>query len=101
MQSKLLEFDESYHLAFRYDCCRLAQGVPMVKPFANFREKILEGCFPKLTTSASSQVYPPRRNNSYWRDIHRGKTNVEVADMEMWRTRILDAIDIGYMIDVS
>lgn len=89
------------NFAFRYDCCRLAQGVPMVTPFSNFREKIIEGYFPKLTTSASSQIYPPRQYNSHWRDVHRGRTNVVVADMEMWRARIFDAIDIGYLIDVS
>lgn len=90
-------------LIARYNIDRLANRLSRVRPLSNFREPIPEAYFPKLSRSTTNTSYPPRVANSLLRDIDRPEdsTTVEVADLERWRDRIFEAIDKGFVINVS
>ena len=88
----------------RYDAERLANGLARVAPFHNWDKRIPEAYFSKL-------AFP---NGGYWGnrpaemllhdvDIPDNGTlagiSIQVNDLERWRTRILHAIDEGYLVD--
>lgn len=62
--------------------------------FHNFEEK-LEGYAPHLTSLVSGLHYASRPQGFSLRDL----TDVDVQDMERWRERILEAIDLKHVHD--
>lgn len=85
----------------RYNVERICNGLSRVKSLKNFREPIPEGYFSKVTRSSNNRTYAARNTNALLHDLNRPEDNVfyELADMERWYTRILHAIDEGYVID--
>ncbi len=77
---------------FRYDCERLSNGMHRMVPFHNFEEK-LEGYAPHLTSLVSGLHYASRPTGFSLQDLH----DVDVQDMERWRERILEAIDLHHV----
>ena len=61
-------------------------------PFHNFEEK-LEGYAPHLTSLVSGLHYASRPEGTSLQDLN----DVDVQDMERWRERILEAIDLEYV----
>uniref|UniRef100_A0A1W7RAE6 Hemocyanin subunit 6 n=1 Tax=Hadrurus spadix TaxID=141984 RepID=A0A1W7RAE6_9SCOR len=78
----------------RYDCERLSNGMQRMTPFHNFEEP-LEGYAPHLTSLVSGLQYASRPEGYSIKDL----SDVDVQDMERWRERILDAINLHYIID--
>jgi len=76
----------------RYDCERLSNGLNRMVPFHNFEEK-LEGFAPHLTSLVSGLHYASRPTGFSLRDL----PDVDVQDMERWRERILEAIDLQHV----
>nr|CAC44751.1 hemocyanin subunit 3 [Cupiennius salei] len=76
----------------RYDCERLSNGLNRMIPFHNFEEK-LEGYAPHLTSLVSGLHYASRPTGFSLRDL----PDVDVQDMERWRERILEAIDLQHV----
>jgi tyrosinase len=77
----------------------MTHGMPPVKGLDNLREPVAEGYYPKLLRGANNRTYPGRPENTVLRDLNRdgGRTVVKIADLEMWRDRILNAINQGYV----
>ncbi|XP_053674090.1 uncharacterized protein LOC128724390 [Anopheles nili] len=82
----------------RYNTERYANGLAHVVPFRNLREAIPEGYFPKITRSSDGRSYPARHPNESLSDLKRVEDGVivSIADMELWTSRILEAIDNGF-----
>ena len=76
----------------RYDCERLSNGLRRMIPFHNFEEK-LDGFAPHLTSLISGLHYASRPSGFSLRDL----PDVDVQDMERWRERILEAIDLQHV----
>nr|CAC44753.1 hemocyanin subunit 5 [Cupiennius salei] len=76
----------------RYDCERLSNGLNRMIPFHNFEEK-LEGYAPHLTSLVSGLHYASRPQGFSLRDL----PDVNVQNMERWRERILEAIDLQHV----
>lgn len=78
----------------RYNFERLANQLPRAKRFNNFREPIPEGYFPKMDNSVASRAWPARADNTSIQDLNRelDQVRLDVADLERWRDRILEAI---------
>lgn len=70
---------------------------------SDFRESLGDAYFPKIIRSSNNQAYPPRFTNAKLMDINRPEdgVTVQVADMERWRDRIFEAIDQGFVLNVS
>lgn len=90
----------------RYNVDRMSAGLPKVRPLNNFREPITEAYFPKIIRSSNNRSYPPRVSNTVLADVSRvdennNVTEVQVGDLERWRDRIFEAIDKGFVVDVS
>ncbi|KAL0867933.1 hypothetical protein ABMA27_008607 [Loxostege sticticalis] len=81
----------------RYNCERLINNLKRVEKFSNFRAPIPEAYFPKLDSLTSSRGWPPRQANMVWQDVDRPADDIKVTldDMELWRTRIEEAISTG------
>ena len=87
----------------RYNVERFCNKLSKVKIMNNFREPIPEAYFPKMIRTLSQRSYPPRLTNSTLKDFNRddfGGAKFDIADLERWRDRILEAIDMGYVLDV-
>ncbi|XP_035911262.1 phenoloxidase 2-like [Anopheles stephensi] len=82
----------------RYNIERYANSLPRVVPFRNLREAIPEAYFPKITRSSDGRSYPARHPNESLSDLKRVEDGVivSIADMELWTSRIFEAIDNGY-----
>nr|CAC44752.1 hemocyanin subunit 4 [Cupiennius salei] len=76
----------------RYDCERLSNGLNRMVPFHNFEEH-LEGYAPHLTSLVSGLHYASRPEGVSLQDL----PDVDVQDMERWRERILEAIDLQHV----
>lgn len=87
----------------RYNVERFANRLGRVRPLTNLREAIPEGYFPKIVRSSNNRAYPPRARGTTLSDLNRidDDTVVQVADLERWRDRIFQAIDQGFVLDVS
>lgn len=87
----------------RYNVDRMCNGLERVKPLNNLRVAVPEGYFPKIIRSSNNRAYPPRHANILLSDVNREEdaTVVELADIERWRDRIYQAIDQGYVVDMS
>lgn len=84
----------------RYNTDRFANKLAKVKFLNNFREPIPEAYFPKMIRSSNQRAYPPRPTGALLRDMNREEGIYEVADLERWRDRVLEAIDGGFVMDV-
>ncbi|KAF8785135.1 hemocyanin C chain-like [Argiope bruennichi] len=80
----------------RYDCERLSNGLPRMIPFHNFHEK-LEGYSAHLSSVINGLPYASRPAGMQLHDIH----GIGVQDLERWRERILDAINLGSVTDAD
>ena len=78
-----------HFLYYRYDCERLSNGLNRMVAFHNFEEK-LDGYAPHLTSLVSGLHYASRPQGFSLHDLN----DVDVQDMERWRERILEAIDL-------
>ncbi|KAG8177965.1 hypothetical protein JTE90_014708 [Oedothorax gibbosus] len=78
----------------RYDAERLSNGLTRMVAFHNFEEE-LEGYAPHLTSLVSGLHYASRPRGFSLRDL----TDVDVQDMERWRERIMEAIDLKHVHD--
>ncbi|GFW92072.1 hemocyanin C chain [Trichonephila clavipes] len=78
----------------RYDCERLSNGLPRMIPFHNFHEP-LEGYSAHLSSFVNGLPYASRPTGMSLHDIH----GIGVQDLERWRERILDAINLGFVTD--
>ncbi|XP_046387013.1 phenoloxidase 2-like [Ischnura elegans] len=87
----------------RYNFERLCNRLGRVKRLLNLREPIEEGYFPKLDTLVASRNYPPRPSGSKLSDINREADQIrfDIADLERWRDRIIEAIQIGRVINTK
>ncbi|XP_047489433.1 phenoloxidase 1-like [Penaeus chinensis] len=86
----------------RYDMERLCLGLPRVQKLENWRAPIDDGYFSKLTVNNSGRAWGTRQDDTKMQDFQRndfGLDFTEVTDLEIWRSRILDAIHQGFMID--
>nr|CCA94916.1 hemocyanin subunit b [Euphrynichus bacillifer] len=78
----------------RYDCERLSNNLPKMRPFHNFHEP-MEGYSAHLIAIINGQPYATRTEGMTLRDLD----EVAVQDLERWRDRILDAIHLGFVED--
>ncbi|XP_063613208.1 phenoloxidase 3-like [Penaeus indicus] len=86
----------------RYDMERLSLGLPRVQKLENWRAPIADGFFSKLTTNNSGRAWGTRQDDTIMQDFQRndfGLAFTDVTDLEIWRSRILDAIHQGFMIN--
>uniref|UniRef100_A0A2L2Y4P5 Hemocyanin subunit B n=1 Tax=Parasteatoda tepidariorum TaxID=114398 RepID=A0A2L2Y4P5_PARTP len=78
----------------RYDCERLSNHMPQMIPFHNFHDG-LEGYSAHLTSNINGLPYSSRNSGRQLADL----PDCSVQDLERWRERILDAIDVGVVVD--
>lgn len=95
-----------YHhqqLLARYNSERLSNKLFRLVPLNSLRVPIEEGYFPKLNTQNSSNTWPPRFDDTLLSDVRRSKERVFVSvdKLERWAERIIDAVDMGYVVGVS
>nr|AAL37426.1 prophenol oxidase [Aedes aegypti] len=81
----------------RYNIERFCNGLSRVRPFAQLREPIPDGYYPKITQSSNNRSYPGRGRNQLLNDLNRVEDQVivSITDMETWTGRIFEAIDSG------
>uniref|UniRef100_A0A1A9WK12 tyrosinase n=1 Tax=Glossina brevipalpis TaxID=37001 RepID=A0A1A9WK12_9MUSC len=87
----------------RYNLERFSNNLPRVVRYNDFRKPIAEGYFPKMDSLVASRSWAPRFDNTRLRDLRRTSDQItmDVADLERWRDRILEAIHMGYVMDES
>ncbi|XP_042870166.1 phenoloxidase 1-like [Penaeus japonicus] len=86
----------------RYDMERLSLGLPRVQKLENWRAPISDGYFSKLTVNNSGRAWGSRQDDTIMQDFQRndfGLDFTDVTDLEIWRSRLLDAIHQGSMVD--
>lgn len=83
----------------RYNAERFDNGLKRCKPLNNFREHISEGYFPTILQHSSDRSYAGRLNDLALKDVNRKQQKTRIAQLERWRYRILQAIDLGYVIE--
>lgn len=88
-------------LMARYNIERFSNGLRRALPLLNFRDTIPEAYFPKIIRSSNNRTYPPRVANSRLADVNRDGINIQIADLERYRDTIYQAIDQGYVSNVS
>lgn len=96
-----LFFYMHHQILARYNAERFCNYLPKVKPLTNLREGLPEAYFPKIISSLNNRTYPGRIQGVVLKDLQRDENIVEVGDLERWRDRIYEAIDQGYVKDVS
>lgn len=76
--------------------------MPRTVPLSDLRGILHEGYFPKIIRSSNNRAYPNRVESYFLTDIIRPEDGVivHINNLQLWRDRILDAIDIGYVIKV-
>lgn len=90
-----------HQIIARYNAERFCNNLARLKPFANLREPIPEGYFPKILSSVNNRTYPSRTSNQLLTDVQRAENIIEIAEVERWRDRVYAAIDQGFVSDVS
>ncbi|XP_069169114.1 LOW QUALITY PROTEIN: phenoloxidase 2 [Procambarus clarkii] len=86
----------------RYDMERLSVNLKRVEKLENWREPIPDGYFSKLTVNNSGRPWGTRQDNTLLKDLRRNEFGLDVtdiSDMELWRSRLMDAIHQGYMLN--
>lgn len=81
----------------RYNFERLCNGLKRVVRFSKWTEPIEEAYFPKLDSVVASRAWPARVSNQTLSDLKREVDQItqDVSDLQLWNTRILDAIHSG------
>lgn len=96
-----LFFYMHHSMIARYDAERLCNGLPRVRKF-NFSDMMLEeGYFGKLTSENSNQQWGTRQAFTRLTDIYRAREEgleIRVEELQRWRDRILETIDLGYVV---
>lgn len=89
-------------IIFSYNTDRICNGLHVVEPYANFRELLNPGYFPKMDTVTSGRNIPPRQPNAVLKDLRRDFEfmAMTVNNLDMHRSRCAQAIDEGFMVDV-
>ena len=84
----------------RYNVEHLCHGLNYPEPFKYWNVP-MRAYFPKLYNSTSALNWTGRPAGLILKDIYRVENNLfyDIADMERWRTRIFDAIHLGYGLD--
>ncbi|XP_055623361.1 uncharacterized protein LOC129766790 [Toxorhynchites rutilus septentrionalis] len=87
----------------RYNIERYCNGLSKVLPLANLRDPIPEAYYPKIIRSSNNRSYPGRARNQLLSDLNRveDRVMVTIADMELWTSRIFEAIDAGFAISTN
>ncbi|XP_058838329.1 phenoloxidase 8-like [Topomyia yanbarensis] len=82
----------------RYNTERFANGLPRVRTLATLRDPIVEAYYPKIIRSSNNRSFPGRGRNMLLSDLNRveDRVIVTIADMELWTSRIFEAIDSGF-----
>ncbi|KAI8045631.1 phenoloxidase 3-like [Drosophila gunungcola] len=85
----------------RYNAERFSNHLGRVKPFNNLTDTIAEGYFPKMDSLVASRAFPPRFDNTRLSDVNRpvDQLRVGINDMNLWSSRILEAIHQGFVIN--
>ncbi|XP_055916809.1 phenoloxidase 1-like [Eupeodes corollae] len=83
----------------RYNLDRLCNNLGRTVPLTNLREPIPEGYYPKLLDTVSNRTYPPRMPGQKLHDMNRPDLITTLADLELWRNRIIGSIDRGSVFD--
>nr|CAE46724.1 prophenoloxidase [Homarus gammarus] len=84
----------------RYDMERLSVGLRRVEKLENWRIPVPDGYFSKLTVNNSGRAWGTRQDNTFLKDFRRndfGLQPLDITELEVWRSRLLDAIHQGYM----
>ncbi|KAK3865004.1 hypothetical protein Pcinc_029357 [Petrolisthes cinctipes] len=100
-KGELFFFMHSQMLA-RYDMERLSVGLNRVVKYDNWRAPIDDGYFSKLTVNNSGRAWGTRQDDTVMQDFRRNDFGLDfftVAEMEQWRSRLLDAIHQGFMVN--
>ncbi|XP_054739573.1 phenoloxidase 2 [Anastrepha obliqua] len=90
-----------HQLMARYNVERFCNNLAKLQPLNNVREPITEGYFPKILCSLNNRTYPGRVAKTQLKDIDRDGRVMELADIERWINRIVQAIDQGYVTHAS
>lgn len=87
----------------RYNIERLCNDLFRVERYEDFRQPMKEGYFPKMNSVVSSRSYASRPDNTPLRNIRREADQMyaDVADMERWRDRFIEAINQRYVVSES
>ncbi|XP_046384805.1 phenoloxidase 1-like [Ischnura elegans] len=85
----------------RYNFERLCNRLSRVTRLLNLRDPIQEGYFPKLDVTVAGRVWQPRHAGALLKDINRepDQMRFDLEDLDRWRSRILDAIHTGAVVD--
>ncbi|XP_046387012.1 phenoloxidase 1-like [Ischnura elegans] len=85
----------------RYNFERLCNRLGRVRRLLNLREPIEEGYFPKLDSVVASRTWAPRPAGANLSDVNREVDQLvfDLADIERWRDRIIEAIHLGRVIN--
>lgn len=69
----------------------------------SFRDAIPEAYFPKMDSLVASRAWPARAANTKLSDINRELDQIkyDVADLERWTNRFVEACHQGFVMDVS
>ncbi|XP_037784372.1 hemocyanin F chain-like [Penaeus monodon] len=88
-----------HNLVARYNIERLCVNLRPVVPFEDWHVPVKDGYFPHITTG-NGYDWADRQDNTYFRDVREiplDQSNF-VSQLEMWRTHLYHAIDVGYMV---
>lgn len=85
----------------RYNAERFCNGLAKVKPLNNLRVPIEGGYYPKITSSSNNRTFPARVPDTKLQDIDREDLKLELAELERWANRIIQAIDQGFVTSVG
>ncbi|XP_023245051.1 phenoloxidase subunit 1-like [Copidosoma floridanum] len=83
-----------HQIMARYDCERLCNNLPRVKPLDEFRKPIPEAYFPKLDVVNAGRAWPARPSNMTLSDVDRAVdlAKVTITDLENWHRSVMAAI---------
>lgn len=91
-----------HNMVARYNMERLSVNLRPVEPFEDWHLPIKDGYFPHIT-AGNGYDWADRQDNSYFKDVRAIPLNESnyVSQLEMWRTHLYHAIDVGYMVDAN
>lgn len=90
-----------HQILARYNVERFCNNLKRVLPLTDLRAAVPEGYFPKILASVNNRTYPARVTNQKLSDVNRPDGNVMLSEVEGWRDRVLAAIDLGFVENVS
>lgn len=92
-----------HQILARYNCERLCNKLFRTKKLNKYHEPLPEGYYPKLNTQVTSRGWAPRSDNTILEDLDRETEGlyIDLPILRRWGDRIINAIEIGYAINVS